>query len=416
MRQPYLIAATLWAGTAAAAQPAPTAQVNALFANMTAPRMPGCAVGVARNGGTLLTRAYGLADLEHSVPLTPATILEAGSVSKQFTAAAVLLLVADGKLALEDDVRRHVPELPDYGDTITVRHLLDHTSGLRDWGSVAHIAGWPRGTRAHTQADAVDIIRRQRALNYRPGAEYSYTNSGYNLLTEIVGRVSGKSLADFSRERLFLPLGMTSTSWRDDFRSTVPGRGVAYAKRGEGFAQDMPFEDVYGNGGLLTTVGDLLIWNEALTRGRLGREITARIQKTSVLNGGEPITYAGGLFVEPYRGTAEIGHSGATGGYRAWLARYTAHRLSIAVLCNRGDANASRLGRAVADVFLPIAPEPAPDRAYSGPDRSGLYANARTGTTVRLLFEGGTLKVAGGQVLVPRGPNGCKAPMGTICS
>ena len=171
-----------------------------------------------------------MADLEREVENAPDTIFEAGSVSKQFTAAAVLLLARDGKLSIDDPVRKYVPELPDYGVPLTIRHMLTHTSGLRDWGSVAGIAGWPRTTRVHTHGHVLDIVSRQKALNFTPGTNWSYSNSGYNLSAIIVSRVSGQSFADFSRDRIFKPLGMTRTSWRDDFKRIVNHRALAYER------------------------------------------------------------------------------------------------------------------------------------------------------------------------------------------
>ena len=345
--------------TLAAQTPEAGARVDQVFARWNSASTPGCAVGVADDGRTVLERAYGLADLEHDVPNTPATIFEAGSVSKQFTAAAIVLLALDGKLSLDDDVRKYVPELPDYGTPITIRHMMNHTSGLRDWGSVAGIGGWPRGLRVYTHDHVVDILSRQRALNFEPGDQYSYSNSGYNLQAVIVSRVSGMSFAEFSRTRIFEPLGMTNTQWRDDFRRIVKGRATAYAGRGDGFAIAMPFENVHGNGGLLTTVGDLLTWNESLKTAKLaGPEFVEIMHRRGVLNDGDPIGYASGLMVGDYNGVAEVSHTGSTGGYRAFLARYPEQDLSIALLCNIGSANPGGLGHDVADVFLGVTVEP----------------------------------------------------------
>ena len=181
-----------------------------------------------RGGKPVLAKGYGMADLEHDVPITPDTIFEAGSVSKQFTAAAVLLLARDGKLSLDDPVRKYIPELPDYGAPLTIRHMLNHTSGLRDWGSVAGIAGWPRTTRVHTHAHVLDIVSPPAARSTSRRARWSYSNTGFNLAAIIVSRVSGMPFADFTRERLFQPLGMTHTSWRDDYTRIVKGRAMAY--------------------------------------------------------------------------------------------------------------------------------------------------------------------------------------------
>jgi CubicO group peptidase (beta-lactamase class C family) len=217
------LAAPVPAALASRQSAAPDAAVDKVFARWTE-QTPGCAVGIAVKGRPVREQAYGMADLEHDVKNRPDTIFEAGSVSKQFTAAAVLLLAREGKLALDDPARKYVPELPDYGAPLTIRHMLQHTSGLRDWGEVASLAGWPRTTRVHTHAHVLDIVSRQRALNFPPGTQWSYSNTGYNLAVVIVARVSAKPFAEFTRERIFEPMGMTRTSWRDDFTRVVKDR------------------------------------------------------------------------------------------------------------------------------------------------------------------------------------------------
>jgi CubicO group peptidase (beta-lactamase class C family) len=330
----------------------PEASVDAVFARWT-DQTPGCAIGVSRRGTPVMQKAYGMADLEHDAPNKADTIFEAGSVSKQFTATAVLLLARDGKLSLDDPARKYVPELPDYGAPLTIRHMLQHTSGLRDWGELASIAGWPRTTRAHTHAHALDIISRQKSLNFSPGTQYSYSNSGYNLAVIIVSRVSGKSFAEFSQERIFQPLGMTRTSWRNDFRRVVKGRAIAYSPTEGGFRQNMPFEDVHGNGGLLTTVGDLLKWNENFVAPKVGDQEFLKIQQDpGTFNDGRAHDYALGLFVRQYKGLREIGHSGSTAGYRAHLTRFPSEHLSVAVLCNTSSGNATQYAMSVADMYL----------------------------------------------------------------
>ncbi|HET6206686.1 MAG TPA: serine hydrolase domain-containing protein, partial [Terracidiphilus sp.] len=211
---PLLLVTAAW-GQTLTPPPDAAARVQQIFARFDAAQSPGCAVGVSLDDKPTLTAAYGYADLEHDVRITPDTVFEAGSVSKQFTAMAVLILARDGKLSLDDNVRKYIPELPEYQAPITIRHLLNHTSGLRDWGSLEAIAGWPRTTRAYTHDHVLEILSRQKALNYTPGAEYSYTNSGYNLAAILVTRVSGKPFAQFCKEQIFQPLGMTSTQWRD---------------------------------------------------------------------------------------------------------------------------------------------------------------------------------------------------------
>jgi CubicO group peptidase (beta-lactamase class C family) len=395
----------------ASAQTDPTAQVDSLFAAWNNPQSPGCAVGVAQNGRTVLSRAYGSANLEYDVPNTPETVFEAGSVSKQFTAAAIVVLARQGKLSLDDDVRRYVPEVPDYGTPITLRHLLNHTSGLRDWGSVVQLAGWPRGTRIHTHAHALDVISRQKSLNFTPGAEYSYSNTGYNLLAIIVERVSGVSLNEFSRRELFEPLGMTKTQWRDDFTRTVKGRAAAYTWDDGAWHLQMPFENIFGNGGLLTTVGDLLRWNQALDSGTLPGLDTLETQ--GVLSNGRRIDYALGLSVADFRGLREVSHSGATAGYRAYLARYPETGVSVALLCNAGNANPGLATRA-ASLFMagrlgaeggPAGPPAVTVAPGEVERRAGLYRSRRTGAPLRLHMVEGKLRSGGGTEIIPIGPS-----------
>lgn len=356
----------------AAPFPVPDEKIDAIFARWTG-ETPGCAIGVAKDGKPIVQKAYGMADLEHDVPNRADTIFEAGSVSKQFTAAAVLLLAHDGKLSLDDPVRKYVPELPDYGAPLTIRHMLGHTSGLRDWGEIASIAGWPRTSRVHTHQHVIDILSLQKSLNFPSGTQYSYSNSGYNLAAIIVSRVSGKSFAEYSNERIFAPLGMTRTSWRDDYTRVVKGRAIAYSPAPSGFKTNMPFENVHGNGGLLTTVGDLLKWNENFVSPRVGDEAFLRIQQEpGKFNDGKPHTYAMGLVVAPYRGVPEVAHSGSTAGYRAHLTRFPEQRLSVAVLCNVSSGTATQYARAVADMYLagnlrPATAKPAAARQQSAP-------------------------------------------------
>ncbi|MBR9990554.1 MAG: beta-lactamase family protein [Gemmatimonadetes bacterium] len=394
--------------------------VDRVFAEWMGDETPGCAVGVERHGRPVLSRAYGMADLEHGIHNTPETIFEAGSVSKQFTAAAVALLALDGRLTFNDDVRRYVPELPDYGPTITIRHLLTHTSGLRDWGSVAEIGGWSRSMRTHTHDHVIDILSRQRGLNFEPGSEYSYSNSGYNLLAVIVDRVSGMPFAEFSRTRIFEPLGLEHTQWRDDYRRIVRHRSSAYMTRSGQWVIDRPIENVYGNGGLLTTVGDLLAWSAALEAGDLGGpELVRMMHERGVLNDGRTIDYASGLVVGALDDMAEISHTGATAGYRAFLARYPEQQVSVAVLCNAANVNPGRVGRSVSRVVFGLEEEATPLQAPAGAaPRSviaretlqslvGDYYSPDVEATFTVAIEGDDLvlrrRPAARIVLVPRG-------------
>jgi CubicO group peptidase (beta-lactamase class C family) len=398
-------------GSIWAQQPADAvARLDRVFERWNSKDAPGCAVAVSRAGQPLIARAYGMADLEHDVPNTPETIFEAGSVSKQFTAAAIVLLALDGKLSLEDNIRKYLPEIPDYGTPVTIRHMLTHTSGLRDWGSVAGISGWPRTRRAHTHAHVVDILSRQRGLNFPPGAEYSYSNSGYNLLAVIVDRVSGMSFAEFSKKRIFEPLGMTHTQWRDDFERIVKGRSVGYNMRGNAYANSMPFEYVHGNGGLLTTVADLLLFTENLNTGTKlgGKAFVDEMHRQGILSNGQRISYASGLQVGEYNGTREVSHTGSTAGYRAFLARYPDKGMASAVLCNAGNANPGTIGNDIAAIFLgtpatrAVASQPRPVTLTPQQlaSRAGLYRHFRRPGRLEITVGERSLR-AGNTELVP---------------
>ncbi|WP_257819070.1 serine hydrolase [Phenylobacterium sp. J367] len=249
---------------------------------------------------------------------------------------------------------------------------------------------------------------RQTKLNYEPGAEYAYTNSGYTLAAAVVQRISGQSLAQFTQERLFRPLGMGKTQWRDDFRRVVRGRAIAYRWTGKAWEQDMPFEDTYGHGALLTTVGDLLVWNEALTAGRLGPVVTAELQRQSKLNDGRTIASARGLFVDRHYSNLEIAHGGATAGYRTWLARYPERGFSVALLCNAADASSGDLGHKVVDAYLPPppinAPEPSKPASEALEGRAGGYLDERTGLVSTLTVRDGSLVLRGLSPLTPVAP------------
>jgi CubicO group peptidase (beta-lactamase class C family) len=387
-------------------------KVDAVFAKWSS-STPGCAVGVATNGKPALAKGYGMADLEHDVKIAPDTIFEAGSVSKQFTAAAVLLLAREGKLSLDDQVKKYIPELPDYppppgealgtpkpqsgGGGLTIRHMLNHTSGLRDWGSVAGIAGWPRTTRVHTHAHVLDIISRQRATNFTPGTHWSYSNTGFNLAAIIVSRVSNMPFPEFSRTRLFQPVGMTHTSWRDDYTRIVKGRAVAYNSKTDGYHTLMPFENVYGNGGLLTTVGDLLKWNENFVSPVVGdAAFVAEQQTPGKFNDGRTHGYALGLFVGTYKGLREVYHSGSTAGYQAFLTRFPDQRVSVAVLCNTSSAQATQYAHAVADAYLADRLKPASSPATlpsaQMEEAAGMYRSTLTGLPLMVGGERDTLR------------------------
>jgi CubicO group peptidase (beta-lactamase class C family) len=394
------IAAFAVLGSRAAAQTAVSTiqpQADKLFSRWTT-STPGCAVGADVKGRPVVRGAYGMADLEHDVPVTLDTIFEVGSVSKQFTAAAVLLLERDGKLSLDDKVRTYIPEMPDVAADITIRQMLNHTAGLRDWGGLAAIEGWPRTSRVHTHAHVLDFVSRQRMLNFEPGTRWSYSNTGYNLAAILVGRVSGMSFADFTRARIFEPLGMNDTSWRDDHRRIVKRRAIAYGEQKSVFSTLMPFENVHGNGGLLTTVGDLLKWNANFTKPVVGdAKFIADMERRTRFTDGREHEYALGLYVDTYRGRREVDHSGGTAGYVAHLSRYPDHGVSVAVMCNVTSGGATNAAKAIADLLLPATGGlPGSDLSRlldtgEGPRFAGLYRSLEPVGVITITDQKGTL-------------------------
>ena len=376
---------------------------------------PGCAVGVSRNGASVLERAYGMANLETGTPIQPSSIFHVASVSKQFTAAAILLLERDGKLSLDDDIRKHLPEIPDYGTRITIRHLLTHTSGLRDqWDLLALGRGRFEENRI-TEADVMDIIPRQTALNFKPGAEYVYSNTGYTLAGVIVRRVSGKSLREFAQERIFGPLGMHHTHFHDDYTMVVKGRTSAYAPRGgaERWRVSIPNYDTYGATSLFTTVGDLLKWEANRDTPTVGdATMFANMQRRTPLTTGDTSNYGLGVTSSRYRGALVVDHTGSDAGYRAYLGRLPEQGLAIAIACNTATANTTQLARGVMDAFVggslaPVATSSAPVGANTPLEqvqrRAGVYLQPTTLQVVRLVMRGSALVVEapGGPTLVP---------------
>jgi len=370
---------------------------------------PGCAAAVSLNGDVVFESAFGLADLEFNVPNTPQTIFESGSVAKQFTAASLVLLQQDGKLSLDDPVRKYIPELPDYGLPLTIRHLLNHTSGIRDWGTVMSLTGAGRGERVISQDLALDVITHQRALDFTPGSEYSYSNSGYNLAAIIVERVSKQKFPAFVEERLFKPLGMKNSSLRDDYQRIVPGRAQAYSRQRTGpWRLDMPFMNVYGNGGMLTTVGDWMKWNAMLDSQSLGAPLVNALETRGVLNDGRKIAYALGLTVDTYKGLKDVSHGGSTAGYQTFLARYPDNKVSIGVMCNGTSPGAGGIAANITDeIFGPYAEETTktePAKVSEDELRKfvGLWRNEKTHAPARFVIENGVSRWSGAR-LVPMG-------------
>lgn len=386
--------------------------VDLLFDGWRGTSTPGCAVGVSRSGQPLLERAYGMANLETGTPNQTSTIFHAGSIAKQFTAMAVMLLVRDGKLALDDDVRKFIPELPDYGTPITVRHLLTHTSGLRDFFELLIFARGRFEEERITDADMMDIVTRQKALNFTPGSEYLYSNTGYALLEVLVGRVSGQSLRDFAAARIFGPLGMSHTQFRDDYTLLVPGRASGYA-RGATWRASSPNYDVYGATNLLTTAGDLLIWAHNFDQPRVGDSAIVRQMTTSaVLANGDSTGYGFGVSLALDRGMILEEHEGSDPGFRSYLGRYRKAGVAVAVLCNTRSLNPVALGHDVAALYLDTPGKPFPPYPLAGPrfsdstagmTRAGIYYQPTRHEVVQLAWRDGALYTArqGGRKLIP---------------
>ena len=326
---------------------------DAVFAAWTKPASPGCALGVLQDGQMLYSHGYGLADVEHSVPISPTTVFHIASVSKQFTAFAIYLLADEGKLSIDDDVRKYLPELHDFRRTITIRNLLTHTSGLRDQWTLLAMAGW-RLTDEITKQDILNLVWRQRELNFPPGEEQLYSNTGYTLLALIVERVSGKSLSEFTQERIFLPLGMGHTHFQEHYGDLVQERAYSYERQPDGAYRYVALSySTVGPSSLFTTVEDLARWDENFYTGRVGgKALLAQMQVPGKLNNGKETDYASGLVIGEYRGLKTVEHGGGDAGFRTDLLRFPDAHFSVITLCNAGDADAADLAQRVADIFL----------------------------------------------------------------
>jgi YD repeat-containing protein len=399
-----LIAAITIAGAggakAAADSPGESARVDQLFAEWDKPDSPGCALAVMKDGQIIYERGYGMADLDHNVKITPATVFHAGSMSKQFTAASVLMLAQEDKLSLDDPARKFVPELPDFGVPITLHHLMHHTSGLRDQWELLGLAGWRYSLDLITDADVLAVLSRQKTLNFPPGSKYLYSNTGFTLLAQVVKHISGQTFRMFTGNRLFLPLGMSHSHFRDDHAEIVKDIAYGYAPRGGGFGLSIPNFDTVGATSLLTTVEDLALWDENFYTARIGGQaLIDQLQERGTLNDGTQLNYAGGLEIRKYRGLNIVDHAGSDAGYKADLLRFPDQHFSVALLCNLASINPSLLTRRIADIYLAssfsagsrpaavpaLSPQPGSEQLkkwaglYVNPDESDRIARVRLG-------------------------------------
>ena len=398
------------AGHAATSDEKSAAAVDEVFSDLTKPGSPGCALAVYRDGKIIYAKGYGLANIEENVAITPQSVFDIGSTSKQFTAASILLLEKQGKLSIKDDVRKFIPELPNYGQKITILQLLNHTSGLRDYLTLFELAGINIDS-VTTDGDALALITRQKALNFAPGTDWLYSNSGFFLLSVIVQRASGKTLREFASDNIFAPLEMTHTQYRDDHAALIANRAMAYDEQENkaGYKLDVSYFEQTGDGAVHTSVEDLQKWDENFySPGVGGKEFLAEIQERGKLNNGRVLEYAKGLFVQDYRGLHTVSHGGSWGGYRAELLRFPDQHFSAACLCNIGDAGPSRRARQVADIYLGSLMKPRENKSQESEikeksevnigadqlrDYSGEYWSEELGVIYRLGVTDGRIKV-----------------------
>ena len=384
---------------------------------------PGCTVAVGRNGALAHALAFGLADVERGKPLDTHSVFNLASVSKQFTAFALLLLEQQGRLSLDDALVKHVPELSASAKGVTLRHLMHHTGGLRDYIGLLTMGGRGAADGA-TIHEAVQALARQTRPNEQPGVEYEYSNTGYFLLGVVIARVSGQSLAGFSEAQIFRPLGMKNTSIVDRYPDGIAALARGYANTGKGFVIDETGWEQVGDGQVHSDLHDLVLWDDNFHTGKLGgRELIAEMTKLGVLNSGGRIEYAAGLRVATTRGLPSVSHGGSWVGYRSQMLRFPDERLSVIVLCNRDDADSGALASAVAGVFLGGKMGP-PDRGEEEPAAvpepagppwqpgdlarfAGTYASAEANAQCRLYLRDGALVAEGcaaGAVLKPGKP------------
>lgn len=384
-------------------------KVNAVFAQYDTTHSPGVAVAVLKEGEVVFKQGYGMANLEYGIPITPSTVFHVASVSKQFTTFAVVLLAQEGKLSLDDDIREYVQEVPAFGPTITIRHLIHHTSGLRDQWDLLSLSHW-RMDDVITQNDILRLVSRQKDLNFEPGSQYMYCNTGYTLLAVIVERVSKKSLDEYCQENIFQPLGMTNTHFHDDHQHIVKNRAYSYSGNGAGGYQKRILSfAVAGATSLFTTVEDLLRWQENFDTTQVGgNSAIEKMLGRATLNSGEEIDYGFALGHGSHAGLRTISHSGADAGFRSFLGRFPDHDISIAVAGNLGSLNTRGLAYEVADLYLEEHIETdVEDSVEEEPDfvdvpeatlkpYVGAYFSEAIPLTLRLTYDEGSLNVVQG--------------------
>jgi len=405
-----LLLSSASAGYTATSDEKAAAAVDEVFSDLTKSGSPGCALGVYRDGKIIYAKGYGLANIEENVAITPQSVFDIGSTSKQFTAASILLLEKQGKLSVNDDVRKYIPELPNYGAKVSILQLLNHTSGLRDYLTLMQLAGIHTDS-VTTDADALALITRQKALNFAPGSDWLYSNTGFFLLSTIVQRASGKTLRAFAADNIFAPLEMSHTQYRDSHTSLILNRAMAYDEQEDqsGYTLDVSYFEQTGDGAVHTSVEDLLKWDENFYSPRVGgKQFVADLQERGKLDNGKVLDYAKGLSLQDYRGLHTVSHGGSWGGYRAELLRFPDQHFSVACLCNVGNAGPTRRAHQVADIYLGNLMKPRESKPKESDnkektetavsqeelkDYSGEYWSEELGVAYRLGVADGRIKV-----------------------
>ncbi|WP_417790734.1 serine hydrolase domain-containing protein [Terasakiella pusilla] len=335
------------------------AAMDDVFSNIEA-EAPGCVLGVMKDGKMLYQNGYGLANLEHNIPITPDTVFRIASTSKQFTAMSTIILAQEGRISLDDDIRKYVPEMPDYGERITIQNLINHTSGIRDFLTLFFLKGY-KDQDYYTEVELLEMLARQKELDFMPGEKMSYSNSGYVLQSIIIERVTGKTLAQYAKEKIFDPLGMKNTHFHNDITHLIKNRAYGYTPdlKDGGYKVGGTPQELIGDGGVFTTVGDLALYDNDFYEGTVwSPHVKENMITPGLQNDGNPATYfpdvyyAGGLIIGKNRGVPYVRHAGQFAGFITDFIRYPDHKLSVAVLCNGGDLIAPEYTGKISDIFL----------------------------------------------------------------
>lgn len=334
-----------------------TDKVDEIFKQWDRTDSPGAALGIFKDGRIIYARGYGIANLEYALPWSPQNPSRIGSISKQFVGMCIAILAEQGKLSLDDDIRKFFPDWPEYNGPITLKHLLHHTSGVREYLTLVNLIGKPEGSGyVYTPNELVRTLSRQKELNFKPGEMYSYSNSGYFLLSEIVSRVSGMKTSAFAKKYIFAPLGMNSTHFHDDPNLIVKNRAYGYSpKEGGGFRLDILRLKVIGDLGVFTTIEDFLKWDQNFYDNKLGKgaqNLINMMLTQGQLNNGEVLPYAFGLNIGLYRGLRTISHGGSAVGYQAQYMQFPDQRFSIVILSNLSNFSTGQIARKIADLYL----------------------------------------------------------------